>query len=220
MTEPRGATPAPGVARRGKSVVKKALPAFVLSIVRDCEGLPAPVVFTYLRLRAARWAHLRSDRAKVRRRPRSLLFVCHGNVMRSPVAAELFRVRLGAASPEFAVASAGTWTTNGRPPDPRAVAAAGDLGISLDSHRSQLLTAVMVQRSDLICAMDHRNEAEVVARFPRAARKTILLGGVGRRIGESPSIDDPYSRNAGDVAAIYARLSVSIDALVNRLLHR
>jgi protein-tyrosine phosphatase len=137
--------------------------------------------------------------------------------MRSPVAAELFRQRLGAASPQFAVASAGTWTTNGRPPDPRAIAAAADLGISLDSHRSQLLTPLMVERSDLICATDYRNEAEVVARFPRASRKTILLGGLGRAFGVSPSIDDPYSRNADEVALIYGRLSASVNALVARL---
>jgi protein-tyrosine phosphatase len=186
-------------------------------MVRDCQGLPAPVVYTYLRLRALRSVGLRSDRRKLRRHPRSLLFVCHGNVMRSPVAAELFRQRLGAASPQFAVASAGTWTTNGRPPDPRAIAAAADFGISLDSHRSQLLTPLMVERSDLICATDYRNEAEVVARFPRASRKTILLGGLGRAFGVSPSIDDPYSRNADEVALIYGRLSASVDALVARL---
>jgi protein-tyrosine-phosphatase len=75
----------------------------------------------------------------------------------------------------------------------------------------------MVERSDLICATDYRNEAEVVARFPRASRKTILLGGLGRAFGVSPSIDDPYSRNADEVALIYGRLSASVDALVARL---
>jgi len=217
MTERLDATPPPDIAHGGlKSFVKRVSPAFVVSMVRDCQGLPAPMVFTYLRLRAARSVRLRSDWAKLRRRPRSLLFVCHGNVMRSPVAAELFRQRLGAASPQFAVASAGTWTTNGRPPDPRAVVAAGEFGISLESHRSQLLTPLMVERSDLICAMDYRNEAEVVARFPRASRKTILLGGVGRALGVSPSIDDPYARNAAEVGLIYSRLSASVDALVAR----
>jgi protein-tyrosine phosphatase len=161
--------------------------------------------------------HVRSDRAKLRREPRSLLFVCHGNVMRSPVAAELFRARMGAASSQFAVASAGTWTTNGRRADPRAVAAAQTLGISLDSHRSQMITSLMIDRSDLVCVMDYRNEAEVVARFPRASRKTILLGGVRRGRRVSASIDDPYARDAEGVAAIYVHLSSAVDALVARL---
>ena len=92
MTERLDATPPPDIAQRGlKSFVKGVLPAFLASMIRDCQGLPAPVVFTYLRLRALRSVRLRSDRGKLRRHPRSLLFVCHGNIMRSPVAAELFR---------------------------------------------------------------------------------------------------------------------------------
>jgi protein-tyrosine phosphatase len=186
-------------------------------MVRDCEGMPTAMVLTYLRLRATRWIGIRSDRAKLRRERRSLLFVCHGNVMRSPVAAELFRARLGPASPQFAVASAGTWTTNGRPADPRAVSAGTELGVSLAEHESQMLTALMVARSDLICVMDYRNEAEVVARFPKAGRKTILLGGVERRPLRGPSIPDPYMLDADAVAATYRRLSVAVDALVARL---
>jgi protein-tyrosine-phosphatase len=200
-----------------KSLLKTLLPAFAVSIARDCEGLPPVLAFTYLRLRATRGFRLRSDRPKLRRRPRSILFVCHGNVMRSPLAAELFRARMGADSGLFAVESAGTWTTNGRPADPRALAAGDKLGVSLSTHRSRLLTPQMVSRNELICVMDHRNEAEVVGRFPRAARKTILLGGLERGPGDSPSIDDPYSRGPEQAAIIYARLAASVDALVARL---
>lgn len=209
--------PQPDAARGLKGLLKRSLPSFALEIARDCAGFPAPVAVTYLRLRAARWFRLRSDRRKLRRQPRSLLFVCHGNVMRSPVAAELFRTRMGVASPLFAVDSAGTWTKNGRPADPRALSAAAGFGLTLDQHRSQLLTPLMVERSDLICVMDHRNEAEVVARFPRAARKTILLGGIGRRLGQSPSIEDPYAQDPDKIALIYTRLSSSVEALVTRL---
>ncbi len=182
--------------------------------------MPPEMVFTYLRLRAARWLRLRADRRKLRRSPRSILFVCHGNIMRSPVAAELFRVRLGAASPEFAVASAGTWTTNGRPADSRAVAAAARLGASLASHRSQMVSRQAVDRADLICVMDYRNEAEIVARFPRTARKTILLAGVEKRPRYGPSITDPFTLDADAVAAVYERVSSAVDALVARLLPR
>jgi protein-tyrosine-phosphatase len=124
---------------------------------------------------------------------------------------------MGTASPQFAVASAGTWTTNGRPADPRAVAAGSELGVSLAEHESQMLTALMVARSDLICVMDYRNEAEVVARFPGARRKTILLGGVERRPLNGPSIPDPYMLEPDAVAATYRRLSAAVDALVARL---
>ena len=75
----------------------------------------------------------------------------------------------------------------------------------------------MVDRADLICVMDYRNEAEVVARFPRSARKTILLGGVEKRQPLGPSIPDPYTLDADAIAAIYDRVSLGVDALVARL---
>jgi protein-tyrosine-phosphatase len=74
----------------------------------------------------------------------------------------------------------------------------------------------MVQRADLICVMDYRNEAEVVSRYPSAARKTILLGGVDGA-PEGPSIPDPYMLDSHGIAAIYERLSGAVNALVNGL---
>lgn len=202
---------APAVSTR----IKRALPAFLVDAARDCQGLPPGMALTYVRLRIARALRLRSDRGKLRRSPRSLLFVCHGNVMRSPVAAELFRARMPAGA-DFGVESGGTWTRDGRFADPRALAAAARLGISLQSHRSRVVTPAMVQRADLICVMDHRNEAEIVSRFRGSAAKTILLGGL-HRSADGPSIPDPYTLDSDAVAAVYTRLSGAVDALVNGL---
>jgi protein-tyrosine phosphatase len=110
----------------------------------------------------------RVDAVKLDKRPRSLLFVCHGNIMRSPFAAELTRARLGAASKQFVIESGGTGAAGARPADPRAIIAAARYGISLEAHRSQMLTPELVERSELICVMDHRNEAEVASRFAAA----------------------------------------------------
>jgi len=114
------------------------------------------------------------------------------------------------------VESGGTWTREGRVADPRAVAAAARLGISLQAHRSRVITPAMVQRADLICVMDYRNEAEIVSRYSTAAAKTILLGGVDES-SEGPSIPDPYMLDSDAIAAIYARLSAAVDALVHGL---
>ena len=59
MTERLDAAPPPEIAKRRQIAVKGVLPAFLVSIVHDCKGLPAPVVFTYLRLRALRSFRLR-----------------------------------------------------------------------------------------------------------------------------------------------------------------
>src|ERR1041385_3070082 len=75
--------------------LKRLIPAAAAPIVRDCREMPPDKAITYLRVRAWRKLRLRSDRAVLRRlRPRTILFVCHGNIMRSPLAASLFQARI------------------------------------------------------------------------------------------------------------------------------
>lgn len=201
-----------------REFVKRLIPAAAAPIVRDCREMPPDKAITYLRLRAWRKLGLRSDRAVVRRlRPQAVLFVCHGNIMRSPMAAELFRVRVEALNATIGVASAGTWTTKGRPADPRAVAAASEFGVSLASHRSQPITPSLLSRSDLVCVMDYRNEVDVLTRFPGSAKKTILLGGLDLPPDAGPAIPDPYSLGAEAVEECYRRIDTAISALVRAL---
>lgn len=109
-----------------------------------------------------------------------VLFICHGNIIRSPLAAALLRKHLmQIASPTVAVASAGLHARPGRPVDPRVRDTAPELGVCLDGHVAQGLTAEMVDRADLILVMDRRDEAELLARYPEAAPKVDLLGSIG-----------------------------------------
>jgi protein-tyrosine phosphatase len=197
---------------------KRLIPAAAAPIVRDCREMPPDKAITYLRLRAWRKLGLRSDRAVVRRlRPQAVLFVCHGNIMRSPMAAELFRVRVEALYGTIGVASAGTWTTKGRPADPRAIAAASEFGVSLASHRSTPITPSLLARSDLICVMDYRNEVDVLTRFPGSAKKTILLGGLDASTSGGPVIPDPYSLGPEAVEECYRRIDTAVSALIRTL---
>lgn len=201
-----------------REVVKRLIPASAAPIIRDFREMPVDKAITYLRLRAWRKLGLRSDKAILRRlRPQSVLFVCHGNIMRSPMAAELFRARIAALDAAIGVASAGTWTSKGRPADPRAVAAARELGVSLETHRSQPVTPALIATSDLVCVMDYRNEVDVLTRFPGSARKTIMLGGLDASTSSEPMIPDPYSLGAEAVAECYQRLDTAVTALVRAL---
>jgi low molecular weight protein-tyrosine phosphatase len=201
-----------------KDLLKRIIPKSTADVLRDCRGMPLSTALTYLRIRAWRRLGLRSDRAILRRvTPESVLFVCHGNIMRSPMAAEVFRHRMAAIDRAVGVASVGTWTTNGRRADPRAITAARDLGISLEGHRSRSITAAIVGNSDLICVMDYRNEVDVLTRFPGAAKKTILLGGITATRSLGPEIPDPYMSAPEDVAECYRRLIPAVDALVRAL---
>jgi protein-tyrosine phosphatase len=201
-----------------KTFAQRILPRSTAEVVRDCRAMPACTAITYIRLRAWRRIGLRSDRAILRgMQPQSVLFVCHGNIMRSPMAAEVFRDRMEKLGRTVGVGSVGTWTTNGRKADPRAIAAATEFGISLENHRSRSITEAIVANSDLICVMDHRNEVDVLTRFPGAAKKTVLLAGVSAAQRASQEIPDPYMLGPDGVSECYRRLVPAIDALIRSL---
>ena len=108
-----------------------------------------------------------------------ILFVCMGNICRSPTAEGVMRGLLRAEGLEQAVTidSAGTggWHA-GDPPDTRAVAAARSRDVVVEGAARQV-TAQDFDRFDLVLAMDRDNERELLARAPddEARAKVRLL---------------------------------------------
>jgi len=107
-----------------------------------------------------------------------ILFVCMGNICRSPTAEGVMRGLLRAAGLERVVAidSAGTggWHA-GDPPDSRAVAAARSRDVVVDGAARQV-TDKDFERYDLLLAMDRENERDLLARAPDAqARAKVRL---------------------------------------------
>jgi RpiB/LacA/LacB family sugar-phosphate isomerase len=105
---------------------------------------------------------------------KTILFICTGNVCRSPMAEGLFRHAVK-GSGKYRVLSAGVGAVDGQPPSPHAVRALKDLGIDISRQRSQMLTAELVQQSDYIFGMTHGHVDAVNLLFPQAAEKTFLL---------------------------------------------
>jgi protein-tyrosine phosphatase len=124
-----------------------------------------------------------------------ILFVCMGNICRSPTAEGVFRDYLGRHAPGLDVEldSAGTHDYHvGRPPDPRTVAAAARRGIDLSPLRARQVTTVDFERFDLILAMDRLNHVTLLDRSPRQfhARIRTLLEFAGD--GNPADVPDPY----------------------------
>jgi protein-tyrosine phosphatase len=121
-----------------------------------------------------------------------ILFVCMGNICRSPTAEGVMRGLLRDAGLEGAVeiesAGTGGWHA-GEPPDARATEAAGRRGIVLDGAARQV-TRTDFEAFDLLVAMDRENLRELLALAPdeEAAEKVRLL----REF-------DPASADAGDL---------------------
>jgi protein-tyrosine-phosphatase/predicted ATP-grasp superfamily ATP-dependent carboligase len=165
----------------------------------------------------------RSQTARYFDRPtKRILFVCYGNICRSPFAAEAWNSNVPNLAPDGSTAfSAGFVRTTGRK-TPRWVAKlAAEHGVDLTRHRSRVLTRPMVEAADVIFVMDHRNYREVVGRFPTARAKTHFLGAFA---GDDeveivdPYSDDPYSEREQSARRCYHKLMRALDGLRARIL--
>jgi glycine hydroxymethyltransferase len=105
---------------------------------------------------------------------KSILFVCTGNICRSPMAEGLFRHAMR-GNGEYRVSSAGLGALDGQPPSAHAVTACRQLGIDITAQRSRMLTAEAVRQADYIFGMTHSHVDHILLMYPQAAEKTFLL---------------------------------------------
>jgi protein-tyrosine phosphatase len=123
----------------------------------------------------------------------AILFVCLGNICRSPLAEAAFRAEADRLGLDVEIDSAGTgdWHV-GHPPDARAQAVAHRHGVDISHLRARRVTAPDFDRFDHIVALDRDNLAALRAMQPAGsrARLSLLLDHVPERRGEA--VADPY----------------------------
>lgn len=122
-----------------------------------------------------------------------VLFVCLGNICRSPLAEAAFRAEAEERGIDALVDSAGTggWH-RGDPPDPRSRAVAKRHGVDISSYRARQVADADFTRFDHIVAMDAANLRDLrrIAPAEATARLSLLLDHVAGREGQS--VADPY----------------------------
>jgi protein-tyrosine phosphatase len=123
----------------------------------------------------------------------SILFVCLGNICRSPLAEGAFRAEAERLGLEVEADSAGTggWH-QGEPPDRRAIAAAARGGVDISGQRARKVTRADFDRFDHIFALDAENLADLERLRPAGSRATLalLLDRVPGREGQA--VADPF----------------------------
>lgn len=103
-----------------------------------------------------------------------VLFVCSGNICRSPMAEGLFRHKMQ-DNLDVEVASAGVGAGDGQAPSSLAVTACAEVGIEINAQRSNALTSDLVESSDFIFGMTRGHIDAITMMFPHAAEKTFLI---------------------------------------------
>jgi glycine hydroxymethyltransferase len=105
---------------------------------------------------------------------KNVLFVCTGNICRSPIAEGLFRRLIGNRR-DIDVASAGVHAVSGQPPSLYAVQVCAEEGVDITDLRSQPLTPALVNQATHIFAMTGTHLETIQTLFPQTAEKTFLL---------------------------------------------
>lgn len=153
--------------------------------------------------------------------PTSVLFVCLGNICRSPLAEGVFKHLLEeeGLTDRFHVESAGTggWHV-GEAPDGRAAVVAQNHGITLDS-RAQQLTPDVLRRFDVLVAMDRENlrNVERMAREAESEAAVHLLREFDPRRAEGDEVPDPYYGGPGGFENVYQMVRRSCEGLLEHL---
>ena len=147
------------------------------------------------------------------RRPLRVLFVCSGNLCRSPMAAGIARHLAEERGIALEVRSCGTIARNGHQASENAVKALAEKGIDIDAHQSQPLTAELVEWADQILGMEERHLLAINARDWRAPFKTWSLAAfVDRKY-----IADPYMKSLRKYRKTRDLLWKAVDAALERL---
>lgn len=152
----------------------------------------------------------------------SVLFVCLGNICRSPIAEGAFRARAEAAglAGRFRIDSAGTGSWHvGAPPDPRSVLAAAGGGFDISGQRARQVRRDDFAEFDLVLAMDRSNLDNLRRLRPTGATAEVALF-LDYALSRREDVPDPYYGGADGFTAVTAMIEEAAEALLARLARR
>jgi len=177
-----------------KEKFRRILPPLLLQERGVVLKLGPTAGLVYARLRLLDWLGFRRWNAtKAPSASRNIVFVCFGNIMRSPIAeAILLSAIQSVPLPGRQVTSVGLHAIPGKAAHPWALTVGQELGLPLTNHRARPLTTEIVEKADAIFAMDLQNKAELMAFYPTSKHKVFMLSSYAEGERRSSEIADPY----------------------------
>jgi protein-tyrosine phosphatase len=148
---------------------------------------------------------------------RSILFVCLGNICRSPLAEAVARREFERAGLDVRVASAGLgdWHVGGGA-DPRARACAVAHGYDLTAHRARAITSQDFAAFDWLLAMDRANLHELRRRCPAGHHSKLALFLPFAGAAPPEEVPDPYSGDLDDFRRVLELARRGVAGLIAR----
>lgn len=119
-----------------------------------------------------------------------VLFVCTGNVCRSPMAEGFLRWEAARRGLDIETRSTGTHAWHGRAATIDGRRVMTEFGVPIDDHRTLELDNALVEWADLIIGMSREHARDTVRAFPQAERKTYTLKGLLEMLPSLPSYTD------------------------------
>ncbi len=178
-----------------------------------------------LRGSARRWAvrrYLESEATRAKRVAAAgvgargrLVFVCHGNIMRSAFATQVARAHRPALAAR--IVGAGTHATLGRHAQDAALEVSREMALPLDGHTATPIGALSLGGDDVVVCMDALNEANVLAAHPALAHRVFRVGDIvaGRETHGDREIRDPYGRGLDATRDAFGRVAALAKAWVH-----
>jgi len=139
---------------------------------------------------------------------KNILFVCRGNICRSPFAEQYSRTIF---PKDVHLVSCGYIHQDGRKSPPEAISAARKFGVDLSDHRADHITDDMVKKSDVIIIFDEENFRMLLQRYPRYKNRIWFLSEICPDI--PLRIEDPFKKDGDTYEKVYSVIAYCIDRI-------
>ncbi len=142
----------------------------------------------------------------------NILFLCYGNICRSPFA-EIYARKV--LPEDFTLSSCGIHDKIERNPPDLAISAASTFGVDLLDHRSIQITREIAEESDIIFVHDDKHYKQLIRKYPFVKEYTFMINSLN--MSSSRTVEDPFGKSLDEFISTYSIISKSIDLIRNSL---